>query len=305
MLLGLGFDQRSLSILEKLDKNSPEKVFGILNPITKGTPQTNYHEQFSQYTETNGEVIGKDSTSLIETIDLIQAALKKSLTPDLEIVIDITAFSHEMLIAIVGLFANDQLLDRTTVLYTNSTNYGVTTDSTPNWLSKGVAEIRSVLGFPGMMLPSKKLLLIVMAGFETERAAEVISQYEPAELAIGYGAESESVTSEHYYKNKKNASKITKSIIENNIVDCIPDAFEFSCTNPLLTRDSILSYINDKKQYNIVICPLNNKISTIGATLAALERPEIQLCYARPQEYNIAGYARPSEYLTIFEMKDR
>lgn len=32
-------------------------------------------------------------------------------------------------------------------------------------------------------------------------------------------------------------------------------------------------------------------VSTVGVVLAALEHPEIQICYAEPEEYNTDGYA--------------
>jgi hypothetical protein len=207
-----------------------------------------------------------------------------------------------MLTAIVGLLANENRLESTTFLYTNAKEYGCTNDGTANWLSKGVSEIRSVLGFPGLMLPSKKLLLIIMAGFETERASEVITTYEPAKLAIGWGSKTDSVTPEHHTINKERANSIVDKIISNDIVDYKPDSFEFSCTDPSATKNAILEYIEALNTYNIIICPLNNKLSTVGAALAALENPSIQICYAQPQEYNVTGYASPSDELTIFRL---
>ena len=47
---------------------------------------------------------------------------------------------------------------------------------------------------------------------------------------------------------------------------------------------------------------MNTKLSTLGAALAAVERPEIQLCYARAIEYNESGYSTPSNQVTIFTM---
>jgi hypothetical protein len=53
--------------------------------------------------------------------------------------------------------------------------------------------------------------------------------------------------------------------------------------------------------YNIVVCPMNTKISTIGVGLAALQNNKIQIAYARAIEYNEAGYSTPSDMTTIFE----
>lgn len=301
LMIGLGFDQRSLCSLQSIDQSSPIKVFGILNPVRKGMPQTNYHDEFFAKAKSNSEVIGLDSFSLIETIDLIQEKLRGPELENADIVLDITALSHEVLTAMIGLLANESLLEKTTILYTSATEYGNTADDSPNWLSKGVSDIRSVLGFPGLMLPSKKILLIIMAGFETERASEVISRYEPAKLAIGYGSKAGSLAVKHHELNKMRAGSIVDEILFNNIVDYQPDSFEFSCTDPMETKYSILDYIANAGSYNIIICPLNNKISTVGAALAALELPSIQICYAQPQEYNMAGYAHPSSEVTIYK----
>ena len=55
------------------------------------------------------------------------------------------------------------------------------------WLSKGVKEIRSVLGFPGEILPSRKNHLIVLTGYEYERAKTIIDILQPYSLALGFG----------------------------------------------------------------------------------------------------------------------
>ncbi len=43
------------------------------------------------------------------------------------------------------------------------------------------------------------------------------------------------------------------------------------------------------KDYNIVIAPMNKKISTIGAALLPLENTDIQLCYVPARYYNTEG----------------
>ena len=50
---------------------------------------------------------------------------------------------------------------------------------------------------------------------------------------------------------------------------------------------------------NTVIAPLNTKISTIGADLAALENENIQLAYAKPNIYNVDGYSIPNEFIYL------
>jgi hypothetical protein len=47
---------------------------------------------------------------------------------------------------------------------------------------------------------------------------------------------------------------------------------------------------------------LNNKISTIGAGLAAIENESIQLTYAKPAIYNVEGYSKANDDIYIFDL---
>lgn len=302
LFLGLGFDQRSLCTVQNIDPSLPKKIIGLLNPPRIGTPQTNYGDAFTSSAGPNSEILGVDSSSLIETIDLIQERLDSPDIKGKEIIADITSLSHEMLVAFMGLLQSKSLLKGTTLLYTGADEYSFNTPNDQKWLSRGVVEVRSILGFPGTMLPSKKLHLIIMAGFETERATEVINRYEPSRLTIAYGAKDHSVSEEHHLTNLGFAQSILNSVLENSTPTLPPHKLEFSCTDPFFTKSSLESYISQFPNENIVICPLNTKISTVGAALAALEMPDIQICYAQPAEYNIGGYASPGEDITMIKL---
>ena len=53
---------------------------------------------------------------------------------------------------------------------------------------------------------------------------------------------------------------------------------------------------------NIVIAPMNNKISTVGASLAAISNENIQLAYAKASLYNTDGYSSPSDNVYFFKI---
>ena len=80
--------------------------------------------------------------------------------------------------------------------------------------------------------------------------------------------------------------------------------FKFSLIDPMQTKDQILSYIESKNlsDNNIVIAPMNNKISTIGAGLAAITNQNIQLAYAKASIYNTEGYSSPSDNVYFFKI---
>ena len=56
------------------------------------------------------------------------------------------------------------------------------------------------------------------------------------------------------------------------------------------------------EEYNIVLSPLNNKVSTIAVAFVALKNENIQVCYASANQYNINEYSTPCDYFLIFEM---
>lgn len=54
---------------------------------------------------------------------------------------------------------------------------------------------------------------------------------------------------------------------------------------------------------NLVVAPMNSKISTLGAALAARVNPDIQLCYAPAVTYNFENYSKPCDCAISFTIK--
>ena len=162
------------------------------------------------------------------------------------------------------------------------------------WLSEGIAEIRSVLGFSGDLAIRGGLKLVVLAGFEWDRARRLIDAYDPSMLAIGLGRRADAIEEIHYEKNEYFVEKLMHHY---------PDAiqFEFSCNDAVATAEIIAKQCRDMS-LTPVVAPLNTKISTVGAALAAITDPRIQLCYAQAAVYNCASYSIPSEYFRVFSI---
>lgn len=113
------------------------------------------------------------------------------------------------------------------------------------WLSRGVKDVRSVLGFPGTMLPSRKLHLIILTGFEVERASEVILRYRPASMSIGLGAKEQSISDSHHSKNKEFFDGITAFATSKNYSTDEVSQFAFSCISPTETKGQLVAHINE------------------------------------------------------------
>ncbi|WP_298535709.1 hypothetical protein [uncultured Algibacter sp.] len=73
--------------------------------------------------------------------------------------------------------------------------------------------------------------------------------------------------------------------------------FKIFWTDQIKTRDEILKYVSQFEDRNVVIVPMNNKISTIGAGLAAIENKNIQLSCLQTNSYNLKGYSETGDYI--------
>jgi hypothetical protein len=217
------------------------------------------------------------------------------------VLLDISTFTREMFLIIIQLFrmpifANKKL----TLCYNPSDKYSsVQKDKLDElWLSKGVDNIRSVLGFSGDFSPIKKLLLIVLVGFEAERSQILIDSFEPNLLFIGKASKKESANEEIAQINELNFQKLLKKNSDAK-------QFEFSCMDLSFTIKSISQIIETyQKRYNIVISPMCNKLSTLAVASVVFKYPEVQICYASTNLYNIDAYSTPSNYIYMIDANE-
>lgn len=306
LMLGLGFDGRCLETVKNFSTDKLSHVIGVSNAGWSDSNNKNISE-FREITQGLGIILGENAVNVIEVADAVSEHIRPLLMSSADsFIIDVTSFSHELLSVLLGVMDNLKVLDKVTLLYVGATQYSFNTSSDNMWLSRGVKTIRSVLGFPGTMLPSQKLHLIMLSGFEVERAYEIIVRYEPTYLSLGIGKRNESISSSHYERNRIFSDKLNTLIKEHEVYREKVYHFEFSCIDPCQTKNDLIAHMEslpEGKERNFVVCPLNTKLSTVGATLAALAHPHIQLCYAEPIEYNTEGYASPGDEVTIVDLK--
>lgn len=233
----------------------------------------------------------------INTFDIIFTTLASQIDPRSRknVVIDITTFTREVMLILIKILSLDEFRKAFSVklVYTPAESY-------PNeWLTKGIRQIRSVFGYSGMTSPSKKLLLVILNGFETERTEEIIDAFESDMIILGKPSVSESI-------NKELGSIASNKFdyIQNKYESITLDNFEFSCKDVHKTKE-VLNGLVDKYQddYNIVISPLNNKISTLGAALVSLDNEVVKICYASANQYNINNYSKGSDYFMIYDLE--
>ena len=294
------FESRCLSILSSI-KSEPKSFLLFKNLPESGSAEINFQKMGK--IAKNHTRIDLDPANPIEMADKFHSYLAKfDQTLEGAILFDITTFTHEQLLIFLRILSAFKINREVIFGYTRVDQYSTNTDRNRVWLSDGVTQIRSVLGFPGELVPSKKLHLIALIGFEVERAKAIIERFEPSMLTLGVGGVSQSVTAAHYETNQKFFDEIRKFVDTRISIDAQVNQFEISGVNPFFTRDAILAEVRRHQNYNTVVAPLNNKISTLGAGLAAICSQDIQLCYSRVARYNEDGYSSPSQEALFMEI---
>ncbi|MDP4236203.1 MAG: hypothetical protein Q8919_07150 [Bacteroidota bacterium] len=214
------------------------------------------------------------------------------------LLVECTTFTHEAILILLKLIdLKRNLLGNIYVSYVGAKEYSYNIrDNKDKWLSTGVKSIRTILGYSGYTDPMRKNHLIILFGFESERTKQIIDEYQYEYITLGFGSDSMQI--EHQKINRERHQKL---LLE------YPNAKQFSFTllDPIETKNQILQYLStdNYRLMNNVIAPMNNKISTIGAGLAGIEDPNIQLAYAQANIYNIDGYASASDDLFLYEIR--
>ena len=215
------------------------------------------------------------------------------------VIIDISTFTRETILIILMLFKQEAFKDiEVTLCYVPSDRYSdCNGENNTNdiWLSKGVNAIRTILGYAGSYTSLKKTLLIVLVGFEKERAEFLINSFEADKLYLGCVPPKESHNEELSRIKKANFDRLVSIVGE-----C--DVFEFSCRDLQQTHDTLKTIIdNNIGNYNIIISPMNNKLSTLAVANIAFEYPDVQVCYASTNQYNTEAYSSPADKVILFD----
>jgi hypothetical protein len=211
--------------------------------------------------------------------------------------LDITTFTHETLLIIYKMIHEKKAQFKNLFIgYIGAKEYSVNEPVLEKkWLSSGISMIRSVVGYPGVNSPARKNHLIVLVGFESQRTQSLIDVLQFDTISLGIGHKDDSIELCHLKLNHESYLELMRKYTN-------ADQFCFSLTNPSDAEKHIVEQIEKFPNHNTVIAPMNNKLSTIGASLTAINNPKIQLIYAKPREYNFTGYSEPSNDVYIFKM---
>ncbi|WP_342648556.1 hypothetical protein [Mucilaginibacter sp. CSA2-8R] len=292
-ICAISFEQRCFSLLKNIDVQRLSNIWFTYNVNESEffndnivTAQQYHSASFVEFSTDDPLITGKSLLAKFESIAHVR-----------NLVVDVSTFTHEGLLILfrfITLFKHK--FDNVHMAYVGAKAYSINEkNDNEKWLSKGTKSIRSILGYPGILNPSQKNHLIILFGFESERTSKLIENFEFDKVSIGIGPIDDSIDSNHYQINRQR---------HIDLLEIYPfaETFEFSLTNPFDTKEQVSAQITRYKDHNTVITPLNNKLSSIGAALVAIEDPRVQLCYVRAHEYNYKGYSEPSDYCYIIKI---
>jgi hypothetical protein len=213
------------------------------------------------------------------------------------LLLDTTTFTHETLLVIFRLLHfKRSSFKRLYISYVGAKAYSTNEeDLSRKWLSSGISEVRTIMGYPGVMSPARENHLIILFGFESERTRSLIEHLQFDLVSLGFGSKDGSIDKTHYELNHERHKTLMESFI-------FTKEFSIDLTDPFKAKSDIETYISNFSDNNIVLAPMNNKISTVGAALVAIENPRIQLIYAKAIEYNVIGYSEANDQCFIYEI---
>jgi hypothetical protein len=291
------FEDRCLTISKHIDVSRVKKTLVFYNDDQRKLVKDRAEQLCSFFL--NAELIAFDSNNSLTIADKFLHIFLDTELSNKNIVVDITTFTHEALLILLKVLTLFKKETSTILLVYNSASaYCHEVKSKEEiWLSKGLKDKRTILGYPGKTIPYQSFHFIMLVGYEIERAKLLIEAYEPEFLSLGLGAENESIDHDLYLVNKHKYENL--KIIYKDIGE-----FDFSCIHPISTAKSLLQQINRFPNYNVVISPMNNKISTLGCGLLAINKPDIQIIYSRANIYNTECYSISSKDFYIFEFNN-
>ncbi len=209
--------------------------------------------------------------------------------------VDTTTFTHESLLVLYKVITLKGIpVENVLYAYINASDYSTNeAEIDKKWLSKGIGEIRNVIGYGGFMNPLKKNHLIVLVGIELERTQSLIDKIEPNSLSLGVSYDHCSKSLDAIALNKKKHKALCDKYWDS-------ESFEFTVLSPEPVKEKLKEIAAQHSDCNIIVAAMNNKISTIGAGSFANENPEVQISYATALQYNIEGYTIPGEDCYLF-----
>tara|TARA_R100000365_G_C2746544_1_gene75860 strand:+ start:3552 stop:4511 length:960 start_codon:yes stop_codon:yes gene_type:complete len=218
------------------------------------------------------------------------------LPKETNVVFDITCFPRDvLLIALYALKKTNRILS-TLCTYNLADDYSIgTPDGQEKWLSKGVANVSPVIGFRGVVSPEKPMQLISLVGFDDQRLLQIAEILSPDSVVFAYG--DTKLTDREWLIHQSHQAV-------DELVSRFDDTRKesFVCEDGQSVFDLIDRAISERPEYNQIVVPMNNKISTLFAGAYCLQNRNVQICYGGGLIYNHSHYSLESDVFFSWEL---
>ena len=213
--------------------------------------------------------------------------VERASLPKGNLTIDVTCIPRELLgMLLFAVSVKRQCFSTISVAYVSAPEGGYATQNTrlpasEQWLSKGVAGVRSIVGYPGMFRSEQPCHLVVFAGHELERILRLVEFVEPRRLTISGELEHSSTVPGAREISLNVAQKLKRKIQVPEIGD-----IKFSSSSICDVYRSLIGSRLTESRENVALAAMNTKLSFVGAALFALSNRAVRMMYAVPKEYN-------------------
>lgn len=291
------FETRCLSAPSKLCRKHFPKVLVIENKDGSELIHQNTRKLCDLF-GCKTRVLSIDYQNPIEIADAFYSEIKRSpFGRKANVLVDITTFTHETLMIFLKIIIIKKSQVKVTCIYTNAADYCPNSELSRKWLSRGCKNLHSVLGYSGLLFPSQKDRLVVIVGYEHNRAADVISALEPNSLTLVYGSPNNATTEKNKEANKLYSDLVQQMSFNFDAIECV----EIPCDDPDRTAEILCNLYEFHSDENIIVIPMNNKLSTIGVAKSIMLNDSVQACYAPAVIYNESDYSTPGNSCYIYE----
>lgn len=283
------FENRCYTLPETVDNRRVSKAYVIRNVDNGMNAYNKEHFQRICSKLSNNVPLELHFDNPLGILENLQKVVQELVTGQVKsLVVDISTFTHEVLLIFLRIIhINQNHFESIFLMYNGAAKY-------ESWLSKGCKEVRNVIGYPGSFSPAQKYHLVVLTGFEWERATKLVDLLEPDVLSIGIGKDP---TNANHQETMTNFENDFKDWMEN-LQGVRHNQFVFSCSEIISTISNLQEILTKFPSDNFIFVPLNTKLSTISTALVALANSKVQVCYPIPEVYNMS-YSKPSDSVSI------
>ena len=288
VLLWNGFEPRSTALARFGNVSEANRVVVLKFADSQFDLSENDKCLDSEIDQKNAVRLDVDRGSQFRTYQMIRSKIAES-DPKLKIVFDITCFPRDVLLIILYVLRSLSRIDQVVCVYNVAQDYSTQqSDISKKWLSKGVSSVSPVIGYRGVLRPDRPLQLVGMVGFDDQRVVQIADILSPKSLVFAHG--------DTQFKERKWLVSQSK-----DAVNVLMNRFDESREEKFICEDgqSVSAMLDRVKAAqpddNLVVVPMNNKISTLFAATYCLKNRDVQVCYGGALIYNHTHYSQESE----------